>query len=261
MRYELPDTIQNVIISPKRAGTTWLQALLGSYLCRKYNLPEESLMRLAELTKDLKHPVAITHDPQRNELNVSPPNEEYKGRRIVVLLRDPRDVIVSRYMLDRYRNKSTTLSIVEFVRENLASLLEFDEVWLTCERGAFLGYTILRYEDLLANTRRELISLIEFLGYDLDQGAIEAALKFASFANMRQLEQTGKFHSYYKINDMLPAVNEEARRTRRGQAGGYRDYLDGDTVNWIEAQLQGYPALRAIYSPNPRILPEAGGDT
>lgn len=249
MRYELPDIVQNVIISPKRAGTTWLQALLGSYLCRKYNLPEENLMRLAELTKDLKRPVAITHDPQRNELNAPPPNEEYKGRRIVVLLRDPRDVIVSRYMLDRYRNKSTTLSIAEFVRENLASLLEFYEVWLTCERGAFLGYTILRYEDLLADTRCELINLIEFLGYDLDQTAVEAALEFASFANMQRLEQAGKFHSYYKINDMLPVIDTEARRTRRGQAGGYRDYLDGGTINWIEARLREYPALGAVYPP------------
>lgn len=247
MRYELPDTVQNVIISPKRAGTTWLQALLGSYLCRKYNLLEENLMRLAELTKDLKHPIAITHDPQRNEPGAPPPDEEYKNRRIVVLLRDPRDVIVSRYMLDRYRNKTTNLSMAEFVREKIANLLGFYETWLTCERSAFLGYTILCYEDLLADTRRELISLIEFLGYDLDQTAIKAALEFASFANMQRLEQAGKFHSYYKINDMLPAIDTEARRTRRGQAGGYREYLDGDTVNWINDRLQEYPALRVIY--------------
>lgn len=247
MRYELPDTIQNVIISPKRAGTTWLQALLGSYLCRKYNLPGENLMRLAELTRDLKHPVAITHDPQRDEPGTPAPEVEYKNRRIVVLLRDPRDVIVSRYMLDRYRNRTTSLSIADFVCENMASLLRFYEVWLTCERGAFLGYTTLRYEDLLADTRHQLINLVEFLGYDLDRKAIEKAIIFASFANMQRLEQGGRFHEYYKINDMLPTTNEDARRTRRGKAGGYRDYLDDGTVSWINDRLREYPALRAIY--------------
>lgn len=249
MRYELPDTIQNVIISPKRAGTTWLQALLGSYLCVKYGLPDENLMRLAELTKDLKRPVAITHDPQRNEPGTPAPEVEYRNRRIVVLLRDPRDVIVSRYMLDRYRNKTTNLPLAEFARENLASLLRFYETWLTCERSAFLGFVTLRYEDLLADTRHQLINLVDFLGYDLDQKAIEKAIVFASFANMQRLEQTGRFHEYYKINDMLPEADTEARRTRRGQAGGYRDYLDDGTVNWIEARLREYPALGAAYPP------------
>ena len=106
MKYHLRPDVQNLVISRPRTGTTWLQALLGHYLVHVYHLDAQYLMKSQPLTRTSGLPVlAFSHDPQRLLDGEPTPEQEYQGKRIVLLSRDPRDCILSAYLVVKYRHK------------------------------------------------------------------------------------------------------------------------------------------------------------
>jgi len=79
----------------------------------------------------------------------------------------------------------------------------------------------------------ELRRVLDFVGLTaIDAATIAQAVEFASFDNMRKMEADNRFQS----GILNPGENsdQESYKTRRGNIGGYREYLSQNEIDfWI----------------------------
>jgi hypothetical protein len=157
--------------------------------------------------------------------------------RVIYIVRDPRDVVLSQYHYHRKIRKLDDESPLEqFVTRFLAgetcphgSWGQNIATWLyTSEEGP--RFLLLRYEDLVADTARELAKVAAFLQLSAGPEQIAQAVERSSADRMRQLEkkQTDK-------NALVKGSRKDLSFVRAAGAGGWRSELPAPMVARIEA--------------------------
>ncbi len=225
----------NLIISYPKCGRTWVRLVLGKYVL---NGIEGNPLELLEITGPLPGipTTDLTHDDFPHWKPVDKMHLKkrmYRDNKVVFLVRDPRDVVVSYFFHytrrgDKYRaqdpNFNGTLS--DFIRYRiggLESIIKFYNAWAR-ERGEPRDFHLVRYEDLQGDPAGSFRGLISFLDWpDLGDQALAEAVAFGSFDNMRSLEENDAFGSF-----RLEAPKDgdpEAYKMRRGKIGGFKDYM------------------------------------
>jgi len=239
-----------LVLSPAKSGRTWLRVLLSHVWHLAFGVPADRLIRFDNFHRlDRRIPV-VTFSHLFNE---PPPVRRAVARairsprrRLVVLVRDPRDVAVSHYYHLRHRAHVRDLArygltraqvarpLAEFLRDPGAGLpAQIDRLaaMLRLTERAARAH-LLRYEDLRRDTAGELGRLLRFLGQDPDPSRLERAVAFAAFDNLRRLEQAG----FFRDEVLRPADPNDPRsfKVRRGQSGSWRRELPADLVAWMD---------------------------
>jgi hypothetical protein len=154
----------------------------------------------------------------------------FRKRPVILLVRDPRDVLVSSYFHAVRHKHRFAGSIDEFVLDRgqgLPRLVGYLNGWaggLEARRSL-----VVSYEMLTADPRAAVEKVLSFLGVRVEQDALRQAIEASSFATMREHEKVGGIpdHDYDRSDD-------ESLRMRRGKTGGYVDYLSPDTIGLID---------------------------
>jgi Sulfotransferase domain len=243
------------LVSFPKCGRTWLRVMVGRVIQLRFGLPAGTdlveLHRLAELDPRIPCIVA-THDdePQwKAPDEVERDKSRYRDKRVILLVRDPRDVIVSLYHQRRGRHGGYTGTLDEFLAERrggFESLLRFYGAWADNldTPGRVL---VVRYEDLHARPEHELRRVLDFTGLDgVDPAVVADAVAFGSFDHMRGLEEAGTFAT----EKLRPGRRGDLAtyKTRRGQVGGYRDELTECQIARLDSLLAASAAGRFGYT-------------
>jgi hypothetical protein len=220
-----------------KSGSTWFQNLVAGAL---YGLdPEQTPDRLVQ---DL---VPDVHYKQHYKRYRTPtffkthdlPRPQY--RRVVYLLRDGRDVMVSFW----HHLQTLTRREVDFltlVRDAVGLPCKWHchvNAWAANPYGAQM--LVIRYEDLHADPVRQLQRCCEFAGEPRDTAFCERVAAHCTFAAMRAREQRFGWDNAAWPRDK-PFI-------RRGLVGSYRDEMPPDVLTAFMAeaaptlQKHGYP--------------------
>jgi Sulfotransferase domain len=244
------------LVSFPKCGRTWVRLLLGRSLQQHFGLPADAdlveLHHLAELDPHVPC-VFATHDDDaqwKTADHVDRDKRRYRRHRVILLVRDPRDVIVSLYHQKQDRRGAYDGTIDAFLDEpvgGFASLLAFYDAWAD-NLDVPAATLVVRYEDLHARPEAELRRMLDFLGIgDVDDGVVGEAVTFASFDNMRRLEETGATGSA-RLRPGRPD-DHDTYKTRRGVVGGHTDELPAEQIARLDRQMAasgvsrfGYPA-------------------
>lgn len=245
------------LISYPKCGRTWLRLMIGKTIAGYYSLPEtEDLLFLR--WKDRVHPevphITVVHD-NRPMLRTSDELEtskiQYKDKKVIFLVRDPRDVVVSSFfeMSKRgdlfgdnpYETQKGVFkgSLQEFIfqkRSGIDTIIRYYNIWAD-NRSIPAGFLLVRYEDLRSDTASEMRRIMDFLGLQtVSQEAIQSAVAYASFENMRKMETEG----YVQDGMLKPAdsQDQESYKTRKGKVHGYKDYLSETDIQRINTKIQ-----------------------
>ena len=145
-----------------------------------------------------------------------------KGRSIYVY-RDGMDVAVSLYHQNKNYNKPDLAFddfFARFVSQKKGSWFYHLKEWFT-NRHRF-PILWLRYEDLLADKRGEIGKIVDFLGLEVSEEAIEKALEYSSFDYMKAHET--------KFGVQPPDLSERVfdQFMRNGKAGEGESILSPD---------------------------------
>src|SRR2546430_17423251 len=105
-----------------------------------------------------------------------------------------------------------------------SKIVTFNRIWHAA-RNVPEAFLPVRYEDLHVAPREVLRCVLEVMGVSrIDDGLLDRAIEFASFNNMRRMEQEGQFQS--KKLRPRDSCDEESFKVRKGKVGGYVDYLN-----------------------------------
>ncbi|MFK7896811.1 MAG: sulfotransferase domain-containing protein [Myxococcota bacterium] len=256
------DQTDTVVISCGKSGRTWVRVMLSAFYQIRQGESPEGLADFAELhaDDDAVPNLLFTHDTYlRHFTEVGDSKADYFGHNVVLLVRHPADVAVSRFFQWKHRMKprkiklrglpdrSEDLSIFDFVMDGRAGLPQICH-FMTCWADAMPEIkhsTIVRYEDLREDPQAELAKLTEFFGTPGKPEEIEAAVDFGAFDNMKKREakaaETAGSGMRLRPGD---AANQDSYKVRRGKVGGYRDYFEDDEIKQIdEIVARQLPAL------------------
>lgn len=232
------------IVSYPKCGRTWLVLLVGKALALHHGLDVRNPLRLRDYARPWRPiPYILQHHDGGPEFKL--PEElptdksEYAGRKVVFMVRDPRDVLVSSYFQKTRRNANFDGTLEDYLEERrggLESILAFYNIW-AANRDVPRDFLLVTYEDLHADTAGELRRVLEFLGVDgVSDATIDEAVAYASFDNMRAIEQENALGtSRLAARD---ADDPESYKTRRGEVGGYADYLHGQALERVDATIR-----------------------
>ena len=247
-------TVSAFVISFPKCGRTWLRVQLARVLEHHFALEVHDLLSIEDLAEGRRDVPKIrflnADKPERKRPHELHPSvvSYFRHRRVVLLVRDPRDVVVSMYMQRTKRGMRPPFSgtMAEFLSEPVGSfdtLIRYYNLW-SQQGGSESNLLVVRYEEMRVHPARELRRVVDFLGLsEVSDAVIDDAVAFGSFENMRAMEERDQFQS----RQMRPAdpSDEESFKTRKGRVGGFVEYLDADQIASLERRMRD--SLTAFY--------------
>lgn len=245
-----------VVVSYGKSGRTWLRLMLSRFYQRRHGLPEGSFLEYDNLAREVSEipTVFFTHGNYLRDYtgHFDSVVEDFRERRVLLLVRDPRDISVSQYFqwahrmsahkkwINGYPPHGASLTVWQFVAEHEAGLdrtLRFLDLWAEA-RARLPRIQVIRYEDLRASPEVELRRALEFLGADPDPESIGDAVEYARFENMRQLEDQGG-RVAASGRRLVPGRRGQADsyKVRRAKVGGWRDYFDEEQAAELDTRV------------------------
>jgi hypothetical protein len=238
---------ETVLLSFPKAGRSWLRYFLAAYVANRtmqplsLNLADGSELPPLEVTHD--HIEVFQNAPARARLI----NEDLlKRRRVVVLVRDPRDSLVSYWHQKRDREQRPVpdrLDVfadcqvygIERISRCTALLLDFHHR----HPGESL---LVRYEDVVDRPVSELTRVLRFVAGPnrVDENALRAALEQSSFAAMRKWErQLTREEAREQYGDRFGSRAREGEedshfKVRRGVVESHRSELPDALRHHVE---------------------------
>lgn len=180
------------IASYPRSGNTWTRFLIANLMFPdrpvtfaniETFIPDATALSSRQLKRVPRPRLIKTHEYY-----------EPRYRKVVYLVRDPRDVVLSLYNFRRkYRSVDDSYPIERYVAERFlpgdmdVSWGEHVGSWLGTRMNQ-PGFLLVRYEDLLQDPLRELGRLASFLGVDGSAETLAQAIEKSSANRLRQLE-------------------------------------------------------------------------
>jgi Sulfotransferase domain len=241
-----------VVVSFGKSGRTWLRVLLSRVFQLQHGLDERAILGFDNLhyRTGAVPKILFTHDNYLKDYTGHDSSKaDFYGKKVIFLARDPRDVAVSQYFQWKYRMKPNKKDInaypvddlvpFDFVMSDtgLPKVIQFMNLWAK-EASKIKDFMVVRYEDLRARPEETLQRLLEFLGAPATEAQIEDAVAFASYDNMKQMEQQRVF--WLSGGRLVPKdrSNPNSYKVRRGKVAGYRDDFDAAQLAQIDQLVE-----------------------
>lgn len=230
LRFHADDTF---LASFPKSGNTWLRFIAAHLLHPEepvdfstiaWQVPDTHLAEAAELEGTPRPRVLKTHR-----------HVERRMRRVVYLVRDPRDVCISLFHYSRKTGKLDSAQPVDVQLPVFARAFaeadgwaEHVGGWLGARHGRE-GFLLLRYEDLLADAPAQIARLADFLGVQADWQRCEdiAAATDRRIMQKQEQRQGASWQGAAGTDQSIPFV-------RKGTAGGWRQELPAEAAELME---------------------------
>ena len=244
------------VVSFGKSGRTWLRTLLWHFYQQRLDLSEASFAGFGSggFKKGKAMPrLFFTHDNYLKDYTGNADTKvDYAGKKVVLLVRDPRDTGVSQYFqwkfrmrdakkaLNDYPDPAADLSAHDFLVHaggGVPKIIDFLNVWIRA-RAEVEDLLVVRYEDLRHNTPGELGRVLRFIGEEPSDAEIAECTAYASVDNMRALETKRTFWLAGSRMRAKDKANPDSFKVRRAKVGGWRDYLSDTEAAEIEALIE-----------------------
>lgn len=243
-----------VLMSWGKSGRTWLRVMLSRAYQLKSNLDAGNLLDFDNLKQlDPQLPaVFFTHNNYLRDYTGNQHSKaHFQGKRIVLLVRDPCDVAVSQFFQWQYRmqpNKKfindypphgANIDIWDFVVDKevgVPRIVGYFNEWAQAipELGNIL---VLRYEDMRADPGAVLSSILDFTGCAVTAEQVREAVEFASYDNMKKMEEDKFFKGSGARVKPGDRGNPQSFKVRKAKVGGYRDYFTDEQCAQLEQMI------------------------
>jgi hypothetical protein len=220
------------ICSYPKSGTTWLGYLLANLIkpdpaealdLKSFNryVPDVNL----EYTKrGSLHEHDALADPR---LFLCHAASDARLPKVVYVLRDPRDVMVSYWHYQKFLGRQMDQTLADYLRREDHWPCEWDAhvaSWL-CPR-LHPNLEVVRYEDLHTDAEGSIRRVLDLAGIVCTDERIRAAVEAARFEKMRKAEER------HGVNGR--AANSDEKFVRKGRVGGWQEEMGPEALRILE---------------------------
>ncbi|XP_068193271.1 amine sulfotransferase-like [Antennarius striatus] len=149
-----------------------------------------------------------------------PPGLEDKKAKIIHVMRNPKDIVVSYYHYYHvYPGFETPESLEKFfenfLKGNVGPCLWFDFIRKWISKADQYNILYLTYEEMVMDLKAAVIKICTFLGKNLSEADVEKVVEKSTFKNMKKDPKAN-----YKFMTI-----PEGDHLRKGQIGDWKNYL------------------------------------
>ena len=243
-----------VLMSWGKSGRTWLRVMLSRAYQLKGNLDASDLLDFDNFKQhDPQLPaVFFTHNNYlRDYTGNQHSKRHFQGKRIVLLVRDPRDVAVSQFFQWQFRMRSQKKFINDYPPHG-AAIDAWDFV-LDKDAGVprivnyFNGWAqaipelkdvlVVRYEDMRTDPSDVLAKILAFTETEVTVDQVQQAVDFAAYDNMKKMEEDTFFKGSGARVKPGDKDNPQSFKVRKAKVGGYRDYFTDEQCQQLEEMV------------------------
>jgi hypothetical protein len=231
----------NIIISYPKCGRTWHRASIGLYIAHANGLDPRKSLDTRFITQAAGLPAtSYCHNGANFLMDIDPSNilngsrMLWYGKNVLLIVRDPRAVLVSSFHHMSARSRRFDGTISEFIRNPRTGI---EKILVAYNRWHEFGqktenFMVQSYEGMRADHRAALCNALMFLGVEaLNEEALEKTLALTTFEQLKKLEQEGYFeHRALRIrpNEANGAI------VREGKVDGFKAALAEDDLEFIQ---------------------------
>jgi hypothetical protein len=225
------------IVSYPRSGNTWTRFLVANLLHSDEPATFANIERLVP-DSEAQSSRYLRRIPRPRFIK----SHQYfdpRYKRVIYVVRDPRDVALSYYDFERkYRHIDDAYPLQSYVSDFVCGRLSSADwgTWgenvgsWTSTRRDRSDFLLLRYEDMLENTLLEVARIAAFFGIEADRERVGGAVERSSAQRMRGLEKV-------QGNDWVSTKNKRADIpfVRSAASGLWRSKLPAESIAEVES--------------------------
>ena len=238
------------VVSLPKSGRTWLRVMLSRFYQRKLGLQEHAVIGFDNFFSiNPKAPrVLFSHDYVLRSYtgNISS-IDDFLETKTILLVRDPRDAVVSQYLQWRYRMTPSKrrlysvldvkdgTSVFDFMMNKSRGIpyyIKFMNDWHR-DLHQMKDVLVVRYEDMRIDPSKVMGEVLSFVGESATVENIRDIVEYAKFENMRKLEEKRVFKTGSKRLFTNSVSDPNSFKTRRAKIGGYADHFTSEELEVI----------------------------
>jgi hypothetical protein len=234
------------LVSYPKSGNTWFRFLLANLLISHFEIDRAvNFFSISELIPDIHTSRYLCDrgffaDYYLPRIIKSHANYNPYYNRVILLIRDPRDVCVSYYYFLQQRGTiPSSWTISDFIRNKKYGI----NAWIKHSRSWYRLLhdrqiiQVFRYEDLLKEPEIQLTKIADLFGLKINSDSIALAINLASKSAMKHSENT-HISSYLIQNKSMEFVRQAKASKGKELSIEDKQYIE-DLTRDIAAQL-GY---------------------
>ena len=228
---------QYFLVSFPKTGRTWLNYMLKQ-MVKQSNHPLKNNENFIFNEHDNSE-IIIENGTRNNSLDIFKFTSRYRYRRgkVLFLVRDPRDVVVSHFhqVTKRAKNPFVFNSISDFVKHDILGfkrIIQYYNLWFF-QKDIPEDFILIKYEDLLNHGVDTLFEINKFLNIDITKDKIEKIYSACTADKMRRKEKENKLDSFKDFGK-----DRDKLKVRNAKIGGFINELSVDDIFFCNKEMK-----------------------
>lgn len=183
--------IDNYILSYPKSGRTWLYEILRLY---SLNLNFKNFLTNRKMIKFNNKFIKFIHDcSDPNPYPIKATKQKLKSKKFInkkkiVLIRDPREIIISYWYQMRFREKTYNDNISQFIDDEYLGIKKIISFYNLIDSTLLDNIKIITYAELVNNTFEEIKKILSFFNLEIDEKLIKKCIEDCSFKKLQEKE-------------------------------------------------------------------------
>jgi hypothetical protein len=220
--------IDYYILSYPKSGRTWLFKILSLY---SFKLNNDNFIKNRKLVNFDNKYIKFIHDcSDPNPYPVKAlkfKNKDLVNKKKIILLRDPREIIISFWYQMKFREKTYDKNISEFIDDEYFGIEKLISFYNSINLTLLNNFKIVTYNHLVSNTFEEIKKIVNFFNLEINENLIKNCIKDCSFENLQKEEMK-----------MLNSPDKRSMKFRSGVSGNFKYELNNEDIKKINDKIK-----------------------